>query len=171
MALPERKSQKLERSILKFKEDLNEYKTKHKSISSKILDLTSELLNSKGESNIEVMKNIEDLNYEMDNNILLNLEMIFESIGGFEIDLVDIDSYIPSIKEEQELLRNLEMSAKNLIKTSSIVDNTLSHQERENLNFLYESYKKAVDKTQKCLTEICAALEESFRKVKKMEHI
>ena len=38
LAIPERKSQTLERAILQFNKDLNKYQTNHIEISSKILD-------------------------------------------------------------------------------------------------------------------------------------
>ena len=171
MTLPERKSQTLERAILKFNEDLSKLQTNHVKISSKILDLSTSLLNSEPEKKVEITQEIEDLQYEMENNILLNIEIVYESIGGFEINLVDIDSYIPYIKEEQELLKDLQLSAKNFVKTSSIPDETLNKQERDNLGFLNDSYKKIAQKTQETLKAINKILNEQLQKVKKMENI
>lgn len=171
MAIPTRKSQRLERSILKFKEDLKKFKENHKLISEEILKLTSELLKSKGKEKIEVMEHLEDFNYEMNNDILLNIEIIFENIGGFEIKLMDIDYYLTSIKEEQNILQDLELSAKNLIKSISVNDDILSNKEYENLNYLYDSYKKLLVKNQINLTNVCEELEQMFLKVKKMERI
>ncbi len=172
MELPERKSQKIEVTILKFKEDLNELKLSHERISSEILNLTLKLLDSeRREDRIGIMESLEDLNYEMDNDILMNLEMTFESIGGLEIESVETDYYILSIKEERDLLQHLEMSAKNLIKTASVNDNTLSAKEMENLNYLCKSYKKSVAKTQLGITELYKQLDSSFLKVKKIEKL
>ncbi|MFX1296998.1 MAG: hypothetical protein ACFFD2_19370 [Promethearchaeota archaeon] len=169
--LPERKSHKLERSILRFKEDLNKLRTYHQSISEEILDLTSKLLESNEEKKIEAMENLEDLNYEMNNDILLNIEMAFESIGGLEIKLAEVESYLLYIKDEQNLLMNLEISAKNLVKTISMSDTTLNSQESENLKYLHDSYKKIALQTQKNLNTICKDLEKLFQKVKKMDQI
>ncbi|NVM52799.1 MAG: hypothetical protein HWN66_03780 [Candidatus Helarchaeota archaeon] len=170
LEIPERKSHKLERAILKFNKDLNELQTNHKKNAEKILDLSSRLLKSNHEE-IEIAKALEDLEYEMDNNILLNMEIVFETIGGFEIDLVDIESYLPCIKDEQELLRDLKLSAKNLVKTISVTDKSLNKQERDNFNFLQNSYKKLAKKTQQNLKEIYEILNKQFQKVKKMENI
>ena len=171
MALPERKSHKLERSILKFKEDLAELQANHKVISDEILELTLKLLHAKVEEDFEIMEGLEDLSYEMNNNILLILEMTFESIGGFEIKIMDIGAALPYIIDEQELLKNLEMSAKNLVKTLSVKDDTLSNKERENLIYLFGSYKQITKNTQNYLLEISNELEKMFQKVKKMEKI
>lgn len=171
MALPERKSQKLEMSILKFKKNLNEFKLKYKALSEKILNSTSKLLDPKREEKTKVMETIIDLHYEMENDILPNIEMILEDIGGAEIEVVDVDSYLSSIKEEQDILKHLELSAKNLIKTVSVQDNNLITQEKDNLQFLHDSYKKQIAKTQKSLEEIRKTLDAGLQKVKKMEKI
>jgi len=171
MELPERKSHKLERSILEFKEDLKELQSKHHAISEDILNLSSELLVNPLEEKLETVETLEDLNYELRHDILVNIEMTFESIGGFEIRLTDIDKYLPYIKDEQDLLNAMEISVKNLVKTASVKDVTLTNQEKENLRYLYNSYKKATNKTQNKLGEICEELEKMFQKVKKMEYI
>ena len=170
MELPERKSHTLVRAMLSFNENLTELMTKHKSISDEILDLTSSLLESDQEK-IEIAQALEDLEYDMENNILLNLEMVFETLEGFEINLIEIDSYLPIIKDEQELLKDLKLSAKNLVKTISMTDDTLHKQEQNNLTYLHESYKKLRDKTQNNLNEISEILTKQIQKVKKMENI
>ena len=91
----------------------------------------------------------------------------------------DTNSLIGSIKEvvsvqkpkEQDLIKDLELSAKNLMKTVTTTDNNLLTQERENLDFLYNSYKKVVGKTQQNLEEIKQILVQEYQKAKKMEDI
>ncbi len=170
MDLPERKSQTLIRAIIKFNKNLDELQTKHEKVSGKILDLSLQLLTAK-QTKIETAKELEDLKYEMDNNILLNLEIAFETIGGFELDIVDIDEYLPNIKDEQELLKDLELSVKNLVKTTTVADDVLNKQEKENFNFLHKSYKKLITKTQIGIKEIKQILTIQLQKVKKMEGI
>jgi len=172
MVLPDRKSHKLERALLQFKEDLNELLLNHEVISAKILDTTLKLLNSNdGQEKIELTHELEDMNYEMDNDILLNIENVFETIGGFEIDLIDIEKYFPCIKDEQDLLKDFELSAKNLIKTVSVTENTLLQNEKENLEFLIDSYKKLIAKTHQSLREIHNTLDTEHQKFKKIENI
>lgn len=170
MELPQRKSHTLIRAMLSFNENLIELTTKHKSISDEIVDLTSSLLESDQEK-IETTQTLEDLTYEMENNILLNLEMAFETLEGFEISTSEIEFDLSTIKDEQELLRDLKLSAKNLVKTISMTDDTLNKQEQNNLTYLHESYKKQKEKTQKKLSEISEILTKQIQKVKKMEVI
>ena len=169
--LPERTSQKIGRSVLQYKEDLEKLKERHQSIGEKILNLTEEIIKSTDGNNSDVMGTLEDLNYEMSNNILLNIEIAFESIGGLEIELLDMDEYIPLVKDEQDLLNDLEMSAKNLMKTISVKDKALSGQERENLTYLCDSYKSNFNKAQKIFNLIGKELNKFYNKVKKMEKI
>jgi len=170
MEFPDRKSKKLERAILNFKKDLIELQLNHKAASDEILMKIKALLDSEGED-IEAVKNMEDLNYELDNNILVNIENALETIGGFEINLIDVDIYFSIIKEEQDSLKDLELSAKNLIKARSITDNSLKQYELENLSSLYESYTKAAANVQEKLNIILDELQNHIQKVKKMEVI
>ncbi|MHA1276062.1 MAG: hypothetical protein ACTSQI_08285 [Candidatus Helarchaeota archaeon] len=169
--LPERKSQKLERSVLQYKEELEKLKEKHQNTAKEILKITDALIHSKDGTNNGLMEPLEDLNYEMCNNILLNLEITLESIGGLEIELLDMDEYIPLVKNEQDLLNDLEMSAKNLLKTISVKTGALSNQERENLEYLYKAYTKTINETQKNLKTIEKELGKFYNKVKKMENL
>jgi len=170
MNLPERKSQTLIRAIMKFNENITRLRAKHKEVSNEILGLSLQLLEMT-QDNIELAEKLEDAKYEMDNDILLNLEINFETLGGFELDLVDIDGYLPNLKDEQELLKDLQLSVKNLIKTASVAENTLNKQEKVNLEFLYNSYTKLVAKTQTSLNDINQIMTEKLQKVKKMENI
>jgi len=170
MNLPERKSQTLIRAIMKFNENITGLQAKHKEVSNEILGLSLQLLETT-QDNIELAEKLEDAKYEMDNDILLNLEINFETLGGFELDLVDIDGYLPNLKDEQELLKDLQLSVKNLIKTASVAENTLNKQEKVNLEFLYNSYTKLVAKTQTSLNDINQIMTEKLQKVKKMEII
>ena len=86
MNLPERKSQTLIRAIIKFNKNLSELQAKHKEISEKILDSCQQMLET-NQNSIEIAEELEDLKYEMDNNILLNLEIAVETLGGFELDI------------------------------------------------------------------------------------
>jgi hypothetical protein len=169
MSLPDRKSLKLERTMLKFRKELGELQLAHKAASEDILGLIKKLLESDGEPNIDTIKSLEDLNYEIDNDILLNIENTLETIDGFEINIVKVDTHLQSLKEEQDVIKDLELSAKNLIKTASISDNTLKQQEIDNLKFLYESYAKTANNTQKKLNDISEQLHSQIQKVKKME--
>jgi hypothetical protein len=169
MELPNRKSLKLERNILKFRKELGELQLAHKAASEDILALLKKLLESDGKPALETIKSLEDLNYEIDNDILLNIENTLETIDGFEIDIVKVDTYLQSLKEEQDIIQDLDLSAKNLIKTASTTDNSLKQQELENLKFLYESYTKTANNTQKKLNDISEKLQSQIQKVKKME--
>ncbi len=169
--LPERTSHKIGRSVLQFKEDLEKLKIKHQSTGEKILNLTEQIIKSTDGHISDLMGTLEDLNYEMSNNILLNIEIAFESIGGLEIELLDMDEYIPLVKDEQDLLNDLEMSAKNLMKTISVKDEALSGQERENLTYLCDSYKNNFNKAQKIFKLIGKELGKFHNKVKRMEKI
>lgn len=167
--LPDRKSLKLERTILKFRKELGELQLAHKAASEDILALLKKLLESDGKPAMDTIKNLEDLNYELDNDILLNIENTLETIDGFEINTVKVDTYLQSLKEEEDVIKDLELSAKNLIKTAAISDNSLKQQEMDNLKFLYESYTKTANNTQKKLNDISEKLQNQIQKVKKME--
>ena len=155
---------------MKFNKNITGLQAKHKEVSDEILGLSLQLLETT-QDNIELAEKLEDAKYEMDNDILLNLVINFETLGGFELDLVDIDGYLPNLKDEQELLKDLQLSVKNLIKTASVADNTLNKQEKVNLEFLYNSYTKLVAKTQTSLNDINQIMTEKLQKVKKMENI
>jgi hypothetical protein len=168
MELPNRKSLKLERTMLKFRKELGELQLAHKAASEDILVLIKKLLED-GQPAIETIKSLEDLNYELDNDILLNIENTLETIDGFEINIVKVDTHLQSLKEEQDVIKDLELSAKNLMKTAAITDNSLKQQEMDNLKFLYESYVKTANNTQKKLNDISEQLQSQIQKVKKME--
>ena len=168
MELPNRKSLKLERTMLKFRKELGELQLAHKAASEDILVLLKKLL-ADGQPAIETIKSLEDLNYELDNDILLNIENTLETIDGFEISIVKVDSHLQSLKEEEDVIKDLELSAKNLMKTAAVTDNSLKQQEMENLKFLYESYTKTANNTQKKLNDISEQLQNQIQKVKKME--
>jgi len=168
MEFPDRKSKKLERAMIMFKKDLNELQLNHKAASDEILEKIKQLLDSNGED-VTIMKNLEDLDYELDNDILVDIENAFETIGGFEISFVGVDDYLQIIKEEQDILKDLELSAKNLIKAGSTTDNSLKQYELENLRALYESYMKTAANTQEKLDDISEELQSNIHKVKKME--
>ena len=169
MELPNRKSLKLERNILKFRKELGELQLAHKAASEDILDLIKKLLESDGDTAIDTIKSLEDLDYELDNDILLNIENTLETIDGFEITIVNVDTYLQSLKEEQDVIKDLELSAKNLIKTASITDNSLKQQEADNLKFLYDAYSKTANNTQLKLNDLSEKLHSQIQKVKKME--
>jgi len=169
MELPNRKSLKLERTMLKFRKELGELQLAHKAASEDILVLLKKLLESDGQPAIETIKSLEDLNYELDNDILLNIENTLETIDGFEINTVKVDTHLQSLKEEQDVIKDLELSAKNLIKTAAIADHSLKQQEVDNLKFLYDSYTKIANNTQKKLNDISEQLQNQIQKVKKME--
>jgi len=168
MEFPDRKSKKLERAMIMFKKDLNELQLNHKAASDEILEKIKQLLDSNGED-ITIMKNLEDLDYELDNDILVDIENALETIGGFEISFVGVDDYLQIVKEEQDILKDLELSAKNLIKAGSTTDNSLKQYELENLSALYESYMKTAANTQEKLNDISEELQSHIHKVKKME--
>jgi len=165
--LPERKSQTIFIAIRKCSDDLKELQEKHKMISNKLISKTSEVMKNGGNL-IEIVKTIEDLEFEMVNNILLGIESAFETLEGFEIEILDVDPYLPILKDEKELLQDLTLSVKNLVKMNSSNDETLTKQEKDNLKFLYESYKRISRKTQKNIEEIFKLIQKQLKKIKKL---
>jgi hypothetical protein len=99
----------------------------------------------------------------------VDIENALETIGGFEISFDGVDDYLQIVKEEQDILKDLELSAKNLIKAGSTTDNSLKQYELENLSALYESYMKTAANTQEKLNDISEELQSNIHKVKKME--
>ena len=170
MEFPDRKSKKLERALERARKDLNEVQLNHKAASDELLNKIKALVDSNGED-VTIVKNIEDLIYELDNDILVDIENALETIGGFELDLVDVESYLQIVKDEQDTLKDLELSEKNLIKAGSTTDNSLQQYELENLSALSDSYLKIIANTQEKLNEISDQLQSQIQKVKKMEVI
>lgn len=170
MDLPKRKSQTLINAILELNKNLTDLKSKYQSASNQIVLAVTELLRGEG-NKIQIVKRIEDLQYEMDSDILLNLEIEFENLAGLELDLVNVEPYLPLLKDEQELLKDLILSTKNYLKVTELGDESLSKNEKDNLEFLDGSYQKLTTKMLDKLDEIFQLLTEQIQKIRKMENI
>lgn len=164
MGIFNRKSQKLSIEIQNWMKLLQELNTHQNILAKKLFEQIKLLLNENQDEKVKIAEKIEDLIFDSldkQNDVL----SIVESIGGIEHEIVKVNHILTEIKEENNILEEIRLSIKNLIKSTLDIKKDMQKNIIKEIEENIGKYKLKRDQISKSLTDINTKLSSNLKKI------
>ncbi|MFX1449232.1 MAG: hypothetical protein ACFFCM_00235 [Promethearchaeota archaeon] len=164
MGFFERKSKKLSTEIEKWIKQLDKLNSNQNNLANELFEQIDKLLAANQDGKAKIARKIEDQIYDFleKQNELLS---IIESIGGIELNIVEVDQILIEINDEQKILEAITVSSKNLVKSTLDMKKEMQISIKNEFEQIINAYKLKRAQITESINSINKQLSSNLKKV------
>lgn len=164
MNISERKSQKLRVEIEKWIKQISELNNKQNNLANEMFEQIALILSEDQNEKAEIATKIEDIIFDSAENET-DLLSVVESIGGIEHQIVKVNPLLSEIEEEKNILEEIRVSTKNLVKSTLDIKKEMQEQAINEIEEIINRYKLKRDQITESIKNLNTKLYSNLKKI------